>query len=248
VRHPERQAGHERLRKVAKLARLARVRRFRRALRYGVAAAVEHRSVALPSGIRSVLDIGSHRGQFAVFALAQFPEAHITCVEPHPGPRHVLAKVLRNDRSRVDIMPIAAGAQGQAQDLHIAQADDSSSLLPIGRLHDLAFGAARHRGTIQVDVERIDRVVGSVEEPCLMKIDVQGSELSVLIGADGILPSVTYIIVECSFVELYVGQPLAAEIVSYLHTHGYDLIDMHSVTRARAHRCLQADFVFQRRA
>ena len=73
---------------------------------------------------------------------------------------------------------------------------------------------------MSVQAVRIDEVVDSVDVPCLMKIDVQGYELEVLQGAEKLLPSVEFLLVECSFTELYLGQALAGEVVAYLHQRG----------------------------
>lgn len=57
----------------------------------------------------------------------------------------------------------------------------------------------------------------------LIKIDVQGGELDVFKGASRALGSALMIITEVEFVELYVGQPLFADVDSYLRQNGYQL-------------------------
>jgi FkbM family methyltransferase len=246
VRHPGRHASHESLRKLAKAARLARVQRFRRAARHGVAAAIEHDIVPLPADMRTVIDVGSHRGQFAVLALARFPSARVLCFEPLPEPREVLLTVVEEDRHRVEVFPYAAALQSSSEKMYVSRADDSSSLLPIGQRHVTAFPGTEARTVAPVRTVRIDRVVDAVEEPCLMKIDVQGYELQVLQGAESLLPSVRHLLVECSFTELYLGQALAGEVVAYLHDQSYRLSGVYGLNRDRAGRCLHADFLFER--
>jgi FkbM family methyltransferase len=239
-------ASHERLRKLAKAARLAKVRRFRRAGRHGVAAAIEHDVIPLRSDIRTVIDVGSNRGQFAVLALARFPLAQLICFEPLPEPRKVLQKITEGDGNRVDIVPYAAAAhRNLSMRMHVSKADDASSLLPIGKRQIIAFPGTEEQGVEEVVAVRIDEVVHSVDEPCLMKIDVQGYELPVLQGAERLLPNITHLLIECSFAELYRGQALAGKVIAYLIDCGYQLTGIYGVKRDREGHCLCADFLFE---
>lgn len=201
----------------------------------------------LPSDIRTVIDVGSHRGQFAVFALARFLSARVLCFEPLPEPRNVLVDVVEEDRDRVEIFPYAAAPESSCKEMHVSRIDDSSSLLPIGQRQVTAFPGTEVKTVVPVRTVRIDEVVAAVEKPCLMKVDVQGYELQAIRGAEGLLPSVTYLLVECSFTELYLGQPLAGDVVAYLHDHGYRLDGIYDLKRDRGGGCLYADFLFQRR-
>jgi len=228
-----------------KAARLARIQRYRHAARHGVAAAIEHNEIPLPADTRTVIDVGSHRGQFAVLALARFPLARVLCFEPQPGPREVLHAVLKEDKDRVEVFPFAAASQSSPQEMHISRADDSSSLLPIGKRYVTAFPGTETRAVAPVQAVRVDEVVDVVEQPCLMKIDVQGYELQVLQGTEKLLPRVTHVVVECSFTELYVGQALADDVVAYLHDQNFRLSGIYGLKRDRAGKCLHADFLFE---
>lgn len=158
----------------------------------------------------------------------------------------MLLAAVEEDGHRVEVFPYAAAAQNSSEEMHVSKADDSSSLLPIGHRYVTAFPGTEARAVAPVRTVRIDEVVESVEEPCVMKIDVQGYELQVLQGAENLLPSVAHLLVECSFTELYLGQALAGEVVAYLHSRGYRLSGMYGLKRDRAGRCLHADFLFER--
>lgn len=130
--------------------------------------------------------------------------------------------------------------------MHFPGADDSSSLLPIGRRQVTALPGSEEQTINPVRTARIDKVVDSVEEPCLMKIDVQGYELQVLQGAESLLSTIRPLLVERSFTELFLGQALAGEVVAYLHDRGYRLAGIYDIKRDRGARCLHADFLFER--
>jgi len=72
-----------------------------------------------------------------------------------------------------------------------------------------------------------------------IKLDTQGSELAILEGSASVLAdSVFGLEIEVSFAELYNGQPLFADVDSFVRQKGFDLIDLctmswkHSVGRS----------------
>ena len=234
------------VRRGRKLLRLLAIRPYRRALVHGVGAALEHEHTPLPHNLRTVLDVGANRGQFALIAARRWPEARLVCFEPLPHARAVLERVLRRHR-RFDVVDAAlSDHKGMAQ-LHVAGADDSSSLLPITQLQVETFPGTEEVSTLQVRTLRLDEEVapGTIDRPALLKIDVQGAELSVLRGAVGLLPDLDAILVESSFAELYAGQALADDVIRFLHASGFALVAIAGPTRDAKGNVLQADLVFR---
>jgi FkbM family methyltransferase len=220
---------------------------YRRALAHGVAASVEHEAIPLRGDFRTVIDAGANRGQFALFATRRFPDAALICFEPLPGPGARLLRVIGGS-ARLSLRPVALGAADGDADFHVSAADDSSSLLPIGRRQREAFPGTDERSTSTVKVRRLDEMVSSEElvSPVLLKIDVQGGELGVLQGAEGVLVAVDAVLVEVSFVELYDGQPLADDVWSFLRPHGFSSRGVWSLSYGRTGECLQGDLLFAR--
>lgn len=241
-RPPARTAG-PRARRARKLVRLLRRSGHRRALRHGVAAAVEHEDVPLRDDVRLVLDVGASRGQFALFARARWPTARIVAFEPLPAAAERFVRVLGD---AAELRRVALGAATGEAVLHVAGRDDSSSLLPI------AGQAAAFPGTAEVDRVRVpvgrlaDHLPDPAARPCLLKVDVQGGELDVLRGAGAALGRVDEVLCECSFVELYAGQPLADEVIAFLAGHGLRLAGCFDQRRDARGDALQADLLFRR--
>ena len=73
---------------------------------------------------------------------------------------------------------------------------------------------------------------------------MQGYELPVLHGCESLLSRFSHVYVECSFVELYEGQALAAEVIDFLRQRGFDLLGAHSVQYDARGRAIQADLLF----
>lgn len=219
---------------------------YRSALLHGVAAAVEHERIPLRQGFRAVVDVGAGRGQFALVARRRFPNATLHCFEPLPAARQKLAAVA-GGFAGTRIYDLALGAGRASGELHVSADLDSSSLLQMTATQATAFPGTEETERVTVSLARLDTILGSSElrSPSLLKIDVQGYELEVLQGAEGVLESFAAILVECSFAELYAGQALADDIVGYLGQRGFRLTGVFSPTYDRVGRCLQADFLFE---
>ena len=236
----------EGLRKVWKVARLSPRPDYLRALRHGVAAAVEHHRVPFDHDFATVVDVGAGRGQFALVARRRYPSAALHCFEPLAHAREKLAAVLGRD---VRVHAIALGSTNTPAHFHVSEKGDSSSLLPITDRQVEAFPGTGEASQIVVNRARLYEIITpqALARPSLLKIDVQGYELEVLQGTERVIHLIDEVLVECSFTELYTGQPLADEVVCYLRRKGFELAGVFSMARDEAGRCLQADFHFQRR-
>lgn len=237
------------MRRAAKLIAILRVAPYRAALvRHGVAAAVEHAQALRALSLRTVVDVGANRGQFALFALHAFPSARIVSLEPLAAPAARFRRVFAKE-PRVTLHHAALGPTAGRATMHVSGHDDSSSLLPITATQGQIF-----RGTDEVRTETVrtgplaEFLDGrSVEEPALLKLDVQGYELEALRACGELLDSFSYVCAEGSFIELYEGQVLADDLVAWLRERGYELVRSYGAVSDRDGRTIQADMLFRRR-
>ena len=220
-----------------------------RALRLGVGAGIEHEQVLHKLGCRTVVDIGANRGQFALIARHCFPDARIISFEPLRGPAEIFRGVFEGDTS-VALHQVAIGPEAGTAIIHVSKCDDSSSLLPITSLQNQIFPGTQESGTETIKVGRLEEFVSAeeIEPPALLKLDVQGYELSALKGCEALLPHFAYVYAECSFVELYAGQALADEVIAWLRERGFALSGVYNMAYDRSGKAVQADFLFQRRS
>ncbi len=221
---------------------------WRRALlRHRVAAAVEHFPILRRLGeLRTVVDIGANRGQFALVARRVWPDARIVSFEPLSGAASVFRVVFRGD-ARTRIEDAAIAPRSGAGTLHVSRRDDSSSLLPIGRAQRELFPGTDEIRTVGVRVAPLGEYLdAAMETPALLKLDVQGYELEALRGCEDLLDRFQWVYVECSYVELYEGQALAGEVEEWLVARGYVPRGIHNPIRDRSGRLIQADFLFDR--
>ena len=236
--------------KARKLAGILAVPAWRRALlRHRVAAGVEHAGVLRNLGpVRTVVDIGANRGQFALAARHCSPDARILSFEPLAGPAALYRAVFAGDGTR--LVEAAIGpAPGEAT-IHLSARDDSSSLLPITARQNALFPGTAEAGTAIIQVTRLSDALpaGEIAAPALLKLDVQGFELQALAGCEDVLGRFAWVYVECSFMELYAGQSLADEVIAWLRERGLRLMGVYHMAYDDRGRAVQADFLFGRDA
>ncbi len=237
------------LAKITKAVRIVLVgdRRWWRALRMGVAPGLEHVALLRRLQPHGVVDIGANRGQFALAVRHVFPDARIDSFEPLPGPAQRFRTVFAGDR-RVTLHETAIGPRAGIAEMHVSARDDSSSLLPIGAEQNRLFPGTAEAGTRKIRVGRLADFLPAdgIVAPALLKLDVQGFELTALQGCEELLDRFDWVYAECSFIELYEGQALADEVIAWLRERGLRLVGVYNMACDRDGRAIQADFLFAR--
>jgi FkbM family methyltransferase len=215
------------------------------ALLKGAAAGVEHRLVLQSLDCNCVVDVGANRGQFALIARNVFPQAKILSFEPLEEPARIFNKIFGSDPN-VTLHICAIGREKTTATIHITRDDDSSSLLPITKTQSSMFPGATEKEMRQVTVLPLSQALGATFIPpaSLLKIDVQGFELDVLQGCEDILNKFSHLYIECSFIELYEGQALAHQVISWLEQRNFILSDVHNLYYEKNGGAVQGDFLF----
>jgi hypothetical protein len=142
---------------------------------------------------------------------------------------------------------MAHGETSGTAENHLSRRADSSSLLPIGDMQAKLFPSTDEIGTLKVRVATLDDLkdVWGPAQKALLKLDVQGFELSVLKGAKQALKNCAFVYAECSEIPLYTGQALFPEVAAFLAGEGFK-----PVRRANEQwvdgKLVQADHLFAR--
>ncbi len=222
--------------------------KYRRGLFRGVGASIEHERELRSLGVRTIVDIGANRGQFSLLAWSLFPNARIYAFEPQSGAADYIERIFPST-APMQLFRAAVGARSGQARMHVSRRDDNSSLLPISATMTKLYPGTEVVAVINVEIGplnsflRFDQVV----DPALLKIDVQGGELDVLSGCDGLLDRFKYVYVELSFIELYTGQALCNDVILHLDNRGFRLIGVNEVKKDASGRTIQADFLFSKR-
>lgn len=91
-------------------------------------------------------------------------------------------------------------------------------------------------GTYPMTLHRLDTVLTSrqLALPDAIKIDTQGSELDILRGAGALLREIPIVELEVEFVEQYLGQPLFADVDTFMRGAGFTLRGIRRTSWRRA--------------
>jgi len=229
------------------LARLLTRWPWRLGLRRGVAAAVEHADVLRSLNAATVIDVGANRGQFALAVRALLPRAHVHAVEPLAGAAGVLER-LAAAVGGITVHRAAVAPERGPATMQVPARTDSASLLPVGARQTRVFPGTRAVRTETVATAPLGELVPPerVTRPALLKLDVQGAELTVLQASAEVLACVDWVLCECSDIELYDGQALRPDVEAFLADHGFQPVRSDNAVTHPAFGRVQADVLFAR--
>jgi FkbM family methyltransferase len=171
---------------------------------------------------RTVLDVGANRGMFSRCVHYVFPDASVYAFEPLKDCFEELLR-LKDSIKGLECHNVALGAEPADTVFHRSSYDYSSSLLEMGDLHKQAFPYSAGEHLEEVRVNTLDSILNgrTLARPVLMKLDVQGYEKYVLLGARQTLKYTDYVVCELSLRPLYKGQAMFDDLYRYLVDLGF---------------------------
>jgi FkbM family methyltransferase len=196
----------------------------------------------------NLIDVGASSGEFTNTVQKYCGIRHALLIEPQPRRASELARRFSDDRFIIKQCAVS-NVIGTAN-MDILAFDYASSLLPIKRAY---FGLEKIIDTnikeqITVEINRIDDLVATLpwgsERIDLLKIDVQGGELSALNGAVNTLERTDMVWTEISFRPIYEGSALFSDIHSFFTEAGFILLWLAQGFRGESGELLQGDALF----
>jgi FkbM family methyltransferase len=204
------------------------------------------------AGIRTVIDIGANRGQFARHISRLIPEANLFCFEPLAGPFSELERWARHDSAgRAKAFNVGLGDRsGTTQMFEHIDHSTSSSLLTSTELAAELYPILTRQAPREVRIARLDDFIVEtgieLKPEVLIKLDVQGYESRVISGAQKSIRAAKACIVEVSFDHLYDGQPTFADLWKTFDLIGYRFVGNIEQNYAVDGHVIFADAVFTR--
>ena len=202
------------------------------------------------TSIDLAVDVGANTGQYGASLRSMGYTGPILSFEPQLHCLAPLRAAAANDGNWT-VRPVAVGETDGELDLHVAGNSLSSSLLPMLDRHAEAAPESRYVAVERVAVRRLDDELAvepwSRARNIWLKVDTQGYEWPVVLGAETTLQRTAVLEMELSFTPLYEGQRLFSELVAELEQRGFVPSSMHEVFVDPANgRLLQVDGLFVR--
>ncbi len=176
----------------------------------------------------SILDVGAmNLGEEIYAPLLELKRGAVLGFEPVPEECEKLNAAGTSHR----YLPYAVG-DGRRRRFHICNYPMTSSLFPPNTelldLYQNLGELVRVVREVEVKTVRLDDIP-EARETDFLKMDVQGAELDILLGAPVTLTNAVVVHTEVEFVPLYNGQPLFAEVDQELRRRGFYFHRFHSM-------------------
>lgn len=178
-----------------------------------------------------IIDLGANRGDVSERYLNLFPSPIIHAFEPFPDTYSILRDRF-NGNAHVHCHNMAiADASGQ-KEFYVNRNVDTNSLLKPQKTGLSSDKQVENSRVIRVNATSLDKFAGenSIQVIDILKMDIQGGELSALKGASDLLMNrkIKCIYAEVYFVEQYELQPLFHDISKFLYGYGFTMQDLYT--------------------
>lgn len=193
-----------------------------------------------------VIDCGANVGQWSRLALSIFPDAAFHLIEPQP----VCGAPLRGlalDQGRVRVHAVAVTEPGISRVRMIGGGDTGG-----GTGAWVGLPGEEAIGEVVVPATTLDELLSADVAPgdrSLLKLDLEGYELTALRGAARLLEVVEVVLTEFQFFETnWNGRPTFGGLLRALDERGFELYDFACLSpRTRDQRLRMGDAIFVRR-
>ena len=192
--------------------------------------------------IKTIIDIGSNKGQFSLLAKSLFPEVKIFSFEPQIECLNLQRTIL--GEKNVKYFNFGLGNIIKKTNFYITNREDSSSFL---KPTQIKMNKYKTKKIEKISVKRLDRIIkkNEIKRPSIMKLDVQGYELEVLKGSKKILRNIDFIIAEISFKQVYKKQVTKKKLLQFLNRNHFKSKKMFNISKLN-NKLFQADILFDR--
>ncbi|MDC1037975.1 FkbM family methyltransferase [Candidatus Marinimicrobia bacterium] len=195
----------------------------------------------LESGI--ILDVGAHIGETTESYRKYFPKHKIVCFEPFLESHDYLKMRFIND-SNINIIDTALGIKAETKPLYVSNFTNLNSLQ---RPNERAWGFADKK-SIDVEITTLDQFCydNDIEYIDILKLDVQGSELDVLMGSKTLLEkgNISLIYAEWQVVPLYKEHHEYYKIAEFLAGYEYQFYNLYNINESRSGQIRWADAIY----
>lgn len=204
----------------------------------------------LSTNADTIFDVGAWVGKSTLRYLDTFPEASIHAFEPFPDSFNRFLETTSELSSKIIPNQLALSDSVGRSTFRSNKIETTNSLLPstdTGSSQDFFRDEVK---TIDVETTTLDAYCAqrNINQIDILKLDTQGSELSVLTGAKNMIAgnSINLIYCEVSFTRMYKGSALYHDIAIFLEKSGYELHGLYGLVCNESGRLMWGDAIFRR--
>jgi FkbM family methyltransferase len=201
-------------------------------------------------GINKVIDIGANKGQFAQFIRKSGFMGELHSFEPLDEAFEKISKLSSNDKNW-KVYQLAVGDTCGETEINVSENSVSSSILEMNASHLELAPQSRYTKKQTIQIKTLDSLKENLaldKGNIFLKIDTQGFEKNVLLGAEKVLENIKTIQLELSLKPLYNGEELFFDISKYLYDRGYFLVKIiPGIYDKSSRETLQFDGIFHKK-
>ena len=192
--------------------------------------------------IKTIIDVGSNKGQFSLLGSSIFPAAKIYSFEPQIKYLNLQKIIL--GKKKVKYFNFGLGNLKKKINFYITNREDSSSFL---KPTQIKMDKYKIKKIEKISVKRLDGIISAseIKRPSIMKLDVQGYELEVLKGSKNLLKNIDFIITEISFKKIYKNQVTRKKLLKFLNKNNFKSKKMLNISKMN-NKLFQGDVLFVR--
>lgn len=197
-----------------------------------------------------VLDVGANQGQYGKSMRRGGYRGNIISFEPLNSAFNQLKL-----RSKYDplwqVNNYALGNENTDSIINISANSYSSSILSMTNAHSKLSNESAFVGKQNIVVKTLDSVFENIvnsDNNIFLKIDTQGYEKKVILGALNSLENIVGIQIEVSMIELYKEEDLFLDMINFLDSKGFKAISIENgFFDQKTGFLLQSDLIFVRK-
>lgn len=177
-----------------------------------------------------ILDVGAYHGEWSRMARRIYPKTPIFMLEANPETETQLACASREIGAAEYRIALLGATPAESVVFHVG--GTGSSVFP--------ENTAAPYSSAQLPMTTLDHLLKARKPPApyFLKVDVQGSELEVLRGAQQALQDTEAALLEVSLLEYNQGAPLFAEVVAFMHARNFVVYDVSGFFRRESDAAL----------
>lgn len=195
-----------------------------------------------------IFDVGAHTGETYKDYRRRFSDASLHLIEPFEQSATLLKEIASTDE-RAHVHQVALSDVTGESTLHVNHSSATNSLQPLVSDAAARWGAS----TLTKQTETIVKTVTldslceslGISEIDIIKIDVQGTEMCVLKGAEQMFNAQNVGLLQMEYIaeSTYERQRPLHEYLEFFHSRNYQLLDIYQPIR-RNGKLLQCDLLF----